>query len=385
MADELVASGAVADGPAVARLVFVDALRGVAAVAVMLFHLGGHRLAQVMWRQIPVIGWGVRWGELGVQVFFVISGFVIAYSVRHRRVDRQFTRTFLWRRALRLEPPYLVAIVAVLISNEISRGWFATPDVPTVTWGQVAAHVIYAQRLFGYGDLYPVFWTLTHEVQFYLIFILVVGLGQAFSARESNAALLQQPSSASAETYTSREMLLGMSPAWVISTFAVPAVLSGSGAFQANGLCLDTWYLFALGLLSYGVVFARVPWQLWAAVACGIVVFNWDTEQVEPAHKLMGIATSLSLIVAGRLGQLPRWGNWRPLQFFGAISYSLYLVHGIVGWRVLSVGERITGQQPLGAWLWFMLALTTATLAAWCLHVCVERPFMRRRSDRSVG
>ena len=352
------------------RLTYVDALRGSAAVSVMLFHLSGHRVAQEIWSSLPsAVGQLLRYGELGVQVFFVISGFVIAHSVRNTRFDRHALREFMTRRAIRLEPPYLVAIVAVLLTNELSRWGFGVADVPRATVGQVVAHVFYVQRLVGYDDLYPVFWTLSHEVQFYLLFVIAVVLGQAATRGEATCPSVVPP--------RSDGTLLGMTVGWIGCAFGATAILSGTGALQANGLCLDTWYLFSLGVLSYGVVCARVPWQLWLAVVLGIAIFNWDPEQVEPAQKAAGIATAASLVWVGRWNGLHTLGSWRPLQFLAAISYSLYLIHGIVGWRVMSVGQRVTGTGLTWATLWFVVALASAVLAAWLLHVWIERPAIR--------
>lgn len=145
---------------------------------------------------------------------------------------------------------------------------------------------------------------------------------------------------------------------WIGFAFGTTAILSGTGALQANGLCLDTWYLFSLGVLSYGVV--------WRVRSVATVVSRraghrdlqlGSGSKLSLGTKAAGIATAASLVWVGRWNGLHTLGSWRPLQFLAAISYSLYLIHGIVGWRVMSVGQRVTGTGLTWATLWFVVAL----------------------------
>src|SRR5262245_5475109 len=98
------------------RLVFLDALRGIAALAVVIMHMASvgpfaPELAQVV--PAPLMSIGAR-GFLGVEIFFVLSGFVIAMSIRGIRVTPRFFGNFALRRSLRLDPPYLLTIAIVI-------------------------------------------------------------------------------------------------------------------------------------------------------------------------------------------------------------------------------------------------------------------------------
>ncbi len=62
------------------------------------------------------------------------------------------------------------------------------------------------------------------------------------------------------------------------------------------------------------------------------------------------------------------------MQFLGRISYSLYLIHGVVGYRTLSVGERLTGDGPAAAMGWLVVALAASLLTAWIMYQAVETP-----------
>ncbi len=244
------------------RLRYVDALRGLAATGVMIFHFNGHRICRPLHEQLP------NWipevfshGKLGVQVFFVISGFVIAYSLQSIQMNGRLFANFVLRRSVRLDPPYWVAIAAVVATAYLSKEYLGNVDVTLPTAGQIVAHALYIYQLLGYDDIYPVFWTLCHEVQFYLLFALLLGIGQILSRRRNAAS----------------GGLAAVDRSWVIVLFAVTGALSGTGRFQAHGLCLDTWYLFCLGVLSYGVLGAGLPWQIWLGYVIVLVLGTWTS------------------------------------------------------------------------------------------------------------
>src|SRR5688500_3864296 len=98
------------------RFIFIDGLRGIAALWVALFHLySGGPNAPVLASLTPgILDAALRHGYLGVEVFFVISGFVIAHSVGSRPVTRDFALRFAARRSLRLDPPYWLTIILVV-------------------------------------------------------------------------------------------------------------------------------------------------------------------------------------------------------------------------------------------------------------------------------
>ena len=94
------------------RFAFVDGMRGLVAVWIVVFHAfaGGHFTHLEAW--LP--SWRDRFvmiAPVGVTVFFVLSGFVIAYAVRERRFDVAYGSRFLMRRLLRLGPPYWVSLL----------------------------------------------------------------------------------------------------------------------------------------------------------------------------------------------------------------------------------------------------------------------------------
>jgi len=149
----------------------IDGLRGIAAMAVVIFHLNAAtRVTFGEWLP-PTVEWIFRSGHFGVDIFFVISGFVIAYSIRSAAPTIAFAR----RRSVRLDPSYWTAIfLEIAVQAIVIR--FAFSDAPLPSLGQVFSHFLYLQNLLGLGDIVDIFWTLCFEIQFYLALVLFLVL-----------------------------------------------------------------------------------------------------------------------------------------------------------------------------------------------------------------
>src|SRR5579872_3761860 len=175
------------------RSTYIDALRGIAALGVACYHIARYEPGDQPARElIPgFVQAAFDYGWIGVQVFFVISGFVIAYSLRAAHVTPRFFANYALRRSIRLDPPYWTTILFVLLLHAVLHlhlGFDSPLDVPTrlepeLSWKLVGSHLLYLQNILGYDNLSAGFWTLCIEVQFYLLYVTGFGIAQRFPAR----------------------------------------------------------------------------------------------------------------------------------------------------------------------------------------------------------
>ncbi len=151
-------------------MAFIDGLRGFAALIVAVFHFYsaivehnqslGSQFSWPIWIQrIAAVG------DRGVAVFFALSGFVIAYSIRQATVDGRFVGVFALRRSLRLDPTYWIVIAITCFVT-----WLV-PGRAAYSGGDVLANLFYVNKLLNFRGIVAVGWTLCLEVQFYLTFI----------------------------------------------------------------------------------------------------------------------------------------------------------------------------------------------------------------------
>lgn len=342
----------------------LEGLRGVAILLVLLCHAG-----------IP----GVESGFVGVDVFFVLSGFLITglLITEHHRSGRIGLRTFYVRRARRILP----AAVVVQLSTLLAAQFILSPlDLPRITDDTLAAGLsianirfaLEATDYFAAGTASPVlhFWSLAVEEQFYLVWPALLLL----------AAHLRRPG-------------IGMAPlviAILVGSFLLNlAITSSSGPWAYYSLPTRAWQLAAGGLLALAIPrLGSMPRSLAAIVGwSGVGLLAAALVLIGPTTPYPGIAALLPTL--GTLGIIASGGRAAspgrlllilpPLRWLGRISYSLYLWH----WPILVLGSAAFGQsasadESAGANLLLRVGLVfVAVVAATLSWRVVEEPFRR--------
>ena len=339
------------------RLHAIDAMRGIASLLVVFFHLqGAFARAPQPWMN-ETLARVFSAGHYGVNIFFVLSGFVIAYSLRTTALSWGFLGRFTARRSVRLDIPLWCAIGAEFVLVWLSLRYF--PDrvqaqLPTVP--QLLANAVYLQEFLGFAHVSPVFWTLCFEIQFYLTLVFLLVAEHQLSA--STTAAVGRNSL--------QVVLLGLFGASIAARLGVVQV--------PQGLALERWNEFFLGALAYWAIAGKLPrWSVFAA-ALTILAAAWVRHDV--AEAVFTIVTASVCAACLTWPVLNRSADRPLLQGLGRISYSTYLVHGSVGYRTVSFGQYLWGASltgTTGPLLW-VLSMGAAILAAWCFHWLFERP-----------
>jgi peptidoglycan/LPS O-acetylase OafA/YrhL len=300
-------SGHARAGAAGGRLAFADGLRGFAALWVVLFHASEARHLPALKAVLPEVVDRLVFdiGHLGVAVFFVLSGFVMAYTVRAGLADATFAGRFVLRRLVRLTPPYWVSIAVVLVLLAVkARALQTGASLPDA--GVVATNALYLEDIVGVPRLNTVYWTLGIEIQFYIAFALLLVLSDALAARLG--------------TLPARLLVFGTSGAisllWA-SGFAIYPLWRGG--------FVPLWFSFTAGALAcWGWLAGGRPAVLALVFAAATAVAAWLGRS---EFAICAALTAAALLAAGSYGAMDRWLNWRWLQFLGLVSYSLYLLH----------------------------------------------------------
>lgn len=312
------------------RIEIVEVLRGLAAFAVAWYHFtNGGPLLKDGW-----VKWTGSFGWMGVEVFFVISGFVIPYSML--RGGYRFPRhvgPYLAKRFIRLEPPYLASIAIALglwYLSALAPGFQG--EAPRFDVQQLMYHVGYMAGFFDYPWIIPVFWSLAIEFQFYFAMALLFPLLLGRSLALRIAALLL----------------------FVALGHVVPSDL---GLFHYASL-------FALGILTLWKHEGAVGNAGYLALVAIAGVGGLD-QFPAPIIVVAGVAAIVMAFV-----EVPRIPL---LAGLGAISYSLYLLHVPVGGRVVNLGARLGDTAAVHA-LVLAAAVTASIAAGYLLFRFVEKP-----------
>ncbi|MEU6522150.1 acyltransferase [Streptomyces sp. NPDC046924] len=346
------------------RLRALDGLRLLAALMVAAYHYGG-RGGEVTtaWgsspkEQFPTLHAYFSYGCLGVQVFFVISGFVICMSGWGRPL-----RSFFASRASRLLPAYWVAVLLV-------TAVFALPVVvhEAVSPSDALVNLTMLQQPLGVDRVLGVCWTLWAEVRFYALFALCVVMPGASRRRVILFCALWILAAAIAEG--ANEPLLDL----VLMPEYAPFFVGGIGLYLVHRDRRDSY--------AWGIV--GVSWLIGQHYA---VQDLWHAPSPDAfSHRTsFGIVLIVTLgfaaVAAVALGLLDR-ANWRWLTVAGALTYPFYLVHEHLGWVVIHALHRGLG---IGSAETFALTIVAMLLLARLLNRYVEdtlTPKLRARLSR---
>jgi peptidoglycan/LPS O-acetylase OafA/YrhL len=355
------------------RFGFVDALRGIAALSVAAYHIDRYGpLPGAASGDVPkFITSALHHGWVGVQMFFVISGFVIAYTLRGMQVTPSSLGKFALRRSLRLDPPYWVTMLFVIGLYAVTTSLFdiengLIDEAPT--WDQVLAHLFYMQNILGYHNLSAGFWTLCIEVQFYILFAVLLGLAQRLTSHCSDRA----------RGAHWLPLLLTYAPLAVASLFWF------SHDQENTDWVFHFFAFFFLGAMTWWTLEGRMPKPAFWAYAGAILLRQWIHGTLD---MWVALASGLAIYAVIATGRSDRWLRWRWLQRLGLISYSLYLIHYPVSWIITTLGYELTGTAPLWAVFWLVLSLAASIGVANALYAAVELPairFARRFSSTSA-
>ncbi|MEU2062336.1 acyltransferase [Streptomyces sp. NPDC013455] len=334
------------------RLLALDGLRLVAALMVCLYHYAGRGgTVSASWGQTPArvfpsLSQVATYGCLGVQFFFVISGFVICMSSWGRTLG-----DFFRSRVARLYPAYWVALVLVTAAA-VTLPAVVHPVRPD----EFLVNLTMLQQPMGADRVLGVCWTLWVEVRFYVLFaLLVVVRGVTyrrvvlFCCVWTLAAVLCR---ASGNALTDQLVMPEYAP------------------FFVGGLALYLIHCFGGDLLLWGIV--AVSWLLGQSNATrGLWHAGAQSDFHREPYVILAVVTLAFAAVAAVAVGWTRWASWPWLVTAGALTYPFYLVHEHLGWFAIRVLHRGWGLPP-----WPTLAVTVLgmLLTAWLIHRCVERP-----------
>lgn len=309
----------------------LDSLRGFAACSVMVFHFV---CTTVGYFPSPWIQKNFDYARSGVQLFFVISGFILPWAMYRGGYTLDKFFKFFLKRLSRLEPPYIVSVFTALALLWI-RSRVMGESLPTIEGGRVAAHFFYLIPFFDdYAWLNRVYWTLAVEFQYYIFIALLFPL--LVSGRWISRLGIY---------------LLCLAGPWLSFEDFLPFSLP----FFLMGISLFLYMEDKIGIKEFISVLT----------ACIIAVLMTNTTAAT-IYSLAGV-----FIIYNWPAKKPKF-----LTSLGKMSYSIYLFHTLIGATVVNVlSHKYT--EPYQKILVVFAGIAVSLISAAIMYYLVERPSKR--------
>ncbi|MBI1398350.1 MAG: acyltransferase family protein [Betaproteobacteria bacterium] len=344
----------------------MEGLRGLAVFLVFLVHyvtfirpfIAGDETVVAVAKAIHVIG------NTGVDLFFMLSGYLIYGSLIERR--QPFVR-FMRRRAQRIYPAFLAVFLVYLM---LSVGFPTESKIPSSVLGgllYVVENLLLLPGLFPIPPMITVAWSLSYEVFFYIAIPILIAV---LSLRSRTTS-------------------------WRIAAFGLIALLFTCYCYVWGGPI--RMLMFVAGIFVYESIKSDALKWLGSSEAF-ILAIGGMAVSLLPLSGAIGTVTKvLALCIAfyacglaciGRpAGWLPRSMSWKPVRWLGNMSYSYYLLHGLTLKACFLLLGGLVPMSLKGSWLFWVLlppmfCLTLAPTAA--LYLTVERPFSLSPSRRRL-
>lgn len=345
---------------------FLDAFRGLAAAWVLVFHC-------FVWGGVDLFP--MPSGGMAVDLFMVISGFLMIYTLKRRPLEKGWWKSFYIRRFFRIAPGYYIALaLALLLFDQMLAGvsyfqelnaeqWagrdtFLAGGIERLSGWEVLAHLTFVMGLFPSmvdQSLLPD-WSLTLEMQFYAVFPVLLLLARTrkfllFSLVLSGACIIG-----------TKLMTVGMSQA-------------GMTPYPENSMLLMRLPVFLVGMLIYE---ARERGLFWATAAMALLAF------VElRANGIAGLVpvTLVAAMAALWLGYVvpnERLFKNRIVEFASNCSYAVYLFHGfalyLLGAPLMATMLSQGYSQSLAVFALTLMVLCVTYAVAIIVHRWIEEP-----------
>ena len=280
-----------------------------------------------------------HYGWIGVEMFFVISGFIIPYSLYRSGYRSGDFGLFLIKRIARLDPPYFADILLVIALSYVvplAPGFHG--EWPHYSWTQLLCHVGYINTIVGKAWVNPVFWSLGIEFQYY------VTIGALFPLLVHRRSTVR----------------IGFLAALILTAILI-----------RRGSLVFYWFpLFVAGILTFQRKVDLISTRSLLAGLAAVGVICWFVN----GHLISIVVVSTALII--QFVQIPT----SRLTSLGLISYSLYLLHVPVGGKIVNLGTRFAHTLPTQV-LVLAAAVAGSISASILLYRLVELPSQRLSSS----
>lgn len=344
------------------KVLSIHYLRGLAALAVVAFHL--RPLIDNVYAQKNLGQLLFSHGDFGVDLFFIISGFIITLATSN--VSQNYISDFIIKRTFRIYPVLIIGLVGIffLMPNE---------DFSNIIRSAIPLHLDYSREApyFGYNSLITA-WTLTYELYFYFIFLVAMFVSHKYRAYICSAILVLLVL-ISQLYFNGSVNFSGNAIAKIDNSSYMMALIK----FSSSPMLLE----FVVGMMLYEFrkVIIRVPFaniisfSLVAFVICSFFS-GYKSSHGPLNYGIWGLSLLIAALVYDSKNGIK---DNKALSFLGDISYSLYISHVLVIKFFMLHFTTFPLYSSTSGFSKFLFLMFTSLIISYFMFVFIEKPFIK--------
>lgn len=333
------------------RSYILDLVRFLASMSVLIYHYtyrgwAANHISPVTFSSLGAI---TRYGYLGVEIFFMISGYVVLMSAYNKTLKQ-----FFLSRVTRLYPAYWVACVITFLAIRAlasKPGMEGYSYIQEASFTQLAVNLTMFQSFLRIRDIDTSYWSLSYELVFYGLIAVLIGFKLM---KRLDIFLLLWLSYTAWATPAAH----GLDAVLLLPRYS-PYFISGMLFYIAQKKIMPSWKIWSLLLASFVLALQCAKAQVHTQQAFYQAHFSYSVA----AAAVTGFHLLFFLIIYRKLtlDRLP----W--LQVAGALTYPLYLLHGNIGWLFFQRLPHVNKYAVLWGLIFIML------MAAYLIHIWIEK------------
>jgi peptidoglycan/LPS O-acetylase OafA/YrhL len=330
------------------RLYELDSLRGIAALSVVLFHyttLYGNLYGHMKKNYI----FDVKYGYLGVHLFFIISGFVIYMTI----LNCNSVKEFLLKRITRLYPAYIVAVLLTTVSITLFGIKGMNKSLINVLLNFTMLQDVIPKT--GISSVDGSYWSLAVEIYFYLICSILFLFGT-----------IKKPVIVSLLAFVCLFLIKGLYKAHLIHPFIGDHVL------------IQYSNLFIAGIMFYKLKDSNLIRYYFILILS--ILYEFTFYDLLTSGIILLIFLLFLALIKNKLGFL----NFRPLIFLGSISYSLYLIHQNIGYIIINNLEKNGFTNEIFISIPILFNIVLATVITFFIEKPTQKYLRRKVNEKKV-
>jgi peptidoglycan/LPS O-acetylase OafA/YrhL len=338
----------------------INLLKGGAAQLIVLHHLAFYGpMSDYVQPMLPaLITWLGDSARITVQVFLVISGFLVAKSLSPAgQPGLADPLQAIWRRYAKLAPPFIVATVLAVVASAWAGAWMTHGSVSAPpTWSQLGAHALLLHGVLGYESLSAGAWYVAIDFQLYTVTVLMLWLGGRIAGRRHLPWLMP--------------LVVAAGIALSLFYFNLDADWDNWAPyfFGSYGLGMMAWWASDPSRRSSNIILL-VAMTLLPALAALLLEFR--------SRIALAVVIACLLFLFGRTKNAFSGRSWSLVNTLGRISYSVFLIHFPVCLIVNATFTRFVAADPEWQGLGMLTAWAASLAAGAAFHHWVEVPLGR--------